>query len=1639
MPLSNSGTIATLTGTETLSNLASNANVTVSGTGFQVYTLASNQRLRLTGTLTIDPRKEMLVVPWGGSNNDPGVEIRSGGHLIIGQGITSPTSGRATAATSYGFGLGLIISADGPQCCDDGSLDVLSGGHLEINGATVWTRGVHRWLSGCQVTVRDGWIMNVDPSGASATNNTRIRIEEGGGINIDGLVTSNLQLDYRSTEAFGKFEGLQPRDIAIGVENGTGGSTRGRVKTWRAVPDPRDTARAFASNWDCADDVRIVNSEAGSATLIVPDRTTSLPSASRSSSTTFVRYIDNARTIIAINDVTGFATGQWIQIGVGATAHRRVIQGLNGFDLTLNEALPAGITSGTAVTNIRAHGGRIYHEVKFKMVDAAGDGIDGAKVHCVDTDHGERRVTDTAGTIDETADNTYTETANADGETGTMSVLTAMWYRMNSVPDLAAPDGNEVVDIRGKEDTLGDDRFDFGIWAYGFLGQRVQNVVLNGTEEKTVEVALLRDPAITETDRTVVEAYTELSSAERVYDFVAAQIYNNHAGEAGMPFTRNGSRLTWTGSTNIQLRASGNFVYRVLGNGTVEIVVGSTFAGDIVTGGTVTVGTGVTVEGAIIDTTGVLVAIEGLPANASATVIAWPASQGDDDRENEISASIPSSDTTSTSVNLRLAANTRYKLTADAISYKRSAVIDLDTTTQATQTVSLEEITDAQGNALVVNTLSGLTQAEQTQVGYVDWTVADILVNSTGPISFRAAAYAVEHGQSSATAQVSLHHPARIENGRILFPSSTSQKWRRNSAASGVPDIEAFQIGKDGSSDAADYINFAGGAIKYKSEPPITAPVNVLVAPVQASQADFTTLMGGVSQAVKDTYKGTGGGGGTALTQTNFDSLMSNVPDGIKATYKGAGGDVHSIYERVVTPQSAEVTSTIDAVNGIYATANNAIFDGTISVDGGSAVSIALTPISNEIRAVDIVSSINALAQGMTASFDTATQRITLVRDDAGHGEYFELGGSTLWNLIGFAPDVIHRGTDGLPFLRDIEGIQVTPAQIVQAIQAADFDEGDGTETLAQVLGNIRTDARNTVTNLADVSRHDTSDIVHALRRGSTARAVAPTQVTRQHDDPNDDYYEITQDTSGTITVNGGTPIAVTIQTGFLLNEIRANSIATDITTALAGSGATARYDAQLHTLIIETDEQGSNQSLQLRGDLFEDIFGFDDETVYRGTDSIFPTTQQITNNIDAVTPIGRSLYGFFFKGVWVSGGTYAISDIVYHNGYFYRANNARNALTTLPPQDSQWQLLAFRDELLPAIDAPRPARTRIPIQLTGLTPGDTYTIRVGGYGDTNFGGQDREFTPVDYTFTVSVSGGILGSTGPSGSSPFVRVRTDGVTSIIFETRNAGINTRLDISGTLLPLLGIEPYSVYGSNDSFLTADEVLTAIKTADFDPGAGDMTLGGVLDTIRTGVTNLTTRVADVSTHDTEEIANRLRRGARAIAASPAQPPTFHDDFNDDFYNFGENDRTGTIAVNGTDYTLTITAPPLLNNYRANYIAEEINTALANSGASCHYDGELREIVILSDNIGADQTLQFSGTIFTEVLGFDPDTIYTGLDAIVPQVSAIVRGVTAALPAAPTTDQIAARLVQRLPAIAVSPTSASGGEYTVVNGETI
>ena len=284
MPWSANSTTATITGTANLNELDSNTPswVTRHQAGpVTVYVIARRLSISSGATLWIDPTSQMCIVTHG---NRPNVEVR-GTLTLAGQGTESTSHDRGAQGVGgilYGAGTALVTGNNGESCCVSGSLRVRSGGTFRMENATAVFQGVVKWDSGCTITINNGrmYYHNI-----TATNvrggRIRIRCEEGGGVTIRGLRTWNVQFDVLTNEALTAFEGYDPRDVSIGVEaspNAANASWAGSIVTLTGVPDYRDYASALLSNWRCQQDVRIINSAAGSATRLVPDRSPSTTS-----------------------------------------------------------------------------------------------------------------------------------------------------------------------------------------------------------------------------------------------------------------------------------------------------------------------------------------------------------------------------------------------------------------------------------------------------------------------------------------------------------------------------------------------------------------------------------------------------------------------------------------------------------------------------------------------------------------------------------------------------------------------------------------------------------------------------------------------------------------------------------------------------------------------------------------------------------------------------------------------------------------------------------------------------------------------------------------------------------------------------------------------------------------------------------------------------------------------------------------------------------------------------------------------------------------------------------------------------------------------------------------------------------------
>ena len=433
------GTTITQSGTDNnLSNIDNLSGVNSFQAGnVTIYT--TSHRLVVSGTLSIDHNKEILITSSTANNT---VEIAQNGTLILG---VAESSEFGNGEAVYGNGTSLVIGKEGPGCCSNGPMIIRSGGRLELYNSTIIINGVIHWQGGGELLSRDGKIFS-----HSDDNNTRIRCEGSAGGDILGLELWGIQFDWLSDDPFIRAEGLIGRDKGIPVENATG--VIGAIREWRSVPDYRASADAFCNNWQGQKDLRLINCEIGSATKIVPD------------------------------------------------------------------------SGGLAI-----HGGRIFHEWDVLVTDSLGNPVQGVQGYQTDTDNGLRVVRTSAGTIDETEDRVNQAETDFSGKFGLQTTMTGMWYRNNDVGDLSEPDGNEVVDVRGKTGVAGEDFFDIGLYKYGFIPATITNVTMNGLQPLELLWTLFNEPTTTE-DKLTADSYTSIDNVQQLNNAFSAWLQDNWTG-----------------------------------------------------------------------------------------------------------------------------------------------------------------------------------------------------------------------------------------------------------------------------------------------------------------------------------------------------------------------------------------------------------------------------------------------------------------------------------------------------------------------------------------------------------------------------------------------------------------------------------------------------------------------------------------------------------------------------------------------------------------------------------------------------------------------------------------------------------------------------------------------------------------------------------------------------------------------------------------------------------------------------------------------------------------------------------------------------------------------------------------------------
>ena len=189
--------------------------------------------------------------------------------------------------------------------------------------------------------------------------------------------------------------------------------------------------------------------------------------------------------------------------------------------INLAEAAEIKVTHNARTNGVSFHAvTEVQKEIKFKVLDSQGQPVEHARIYIKDHNNSNRPATDatwrSGATASYTADREYFATTDADGNTNMLTLLTRAIYEGQSLHGVYQRTRNgwrgtaaSKIDYRSKNNSY-DDIFEAHVWAYGYQYRKVE-FAANGAGVKTITVELLPDTNITETDRSLVAAYTDFT------------------------------------------------------------------------------------------------------------------------------------------------------------------------------------------------------------------------------------------------------------------------------------------------------------------------------------------------------------------------------------------------------------------------------------------------------------------------------------------------------------------------------------------------------------------------------------------------------------------------------------------------------------------------------------------------------------------------------------------------------------------------------------------------------------------------------------------------------------------------------------------------------------------------------------------------------------------------------------------------------------------------------------------------------------------------------------------------------------------------------------------------------------------------
>ena len=169
----------------------------------------------------------------------------------------------------------------------------------------------------------------------------------------------------------------------------------------------------------------------------------------------------------------------------------------------------------------------LVKEIKVTIDDDNGK-AEGVTAYIKDYDNGNRRNWASLPARDYLADRVYTSTTNASGETDVLSILTADFVSNSNIA--------QGYNYRSKNND-NEDIFDINLIGYNYQLKTIISP-LKGGGVQTIKDKVFFDTSITEQNKTTVDAYTTINTAQKFYDRAKSFLVDNYSGETATIVTR---------------------------------------------------------------------------------------------------------------------------------------------------------------------------------------------------------------------------------------------------------------------------------------------------------------------------------------------------------------------------------------------------------------------------------------------------------------------------------------------------------------------------------------------------------------------------------------------------------------------------------------------------------------------------------------------------------------------------------------------------------------------------------------------------------------------------------------------------------------------------------------------------------------------------------------------------------------------------------------------------------------------------------------------------------------------------------------------------------------------------------------------